>query len=210
MSARVRGDALMRTNLQRLDAEPWLIWPGDPLPPPPVAPKIRTVAERILRQTLFPFSIGLRYPAPIGPLPFRPSPWRPRRLQLPVLPRRGSLHPDAALELSRISSPLAEAVERPRTRGDCLNMPRPCPFVSCEHHLYLDVNRAGSIRLNFPGLDFDEIGETCSLDVADSGPQALREVAVHMNVTLQRCKQIETDGLQHVAAAAERLRDDYE
>src|SRR6185312_8298743 len=42
-------------------------------------------------------------------------------------------------------------VERPRTRGDCADMPRPCPFVSCSHHLYLEVNpESGALKLNFP------------------------------------------------------------
>jgi hypothetical protein len=33
-----------------------------------------------------------------------------------------------------------EDVDRPKSRADCQQMERPCPFVSCEHHLYLDVN----------------------------------------------------------------------
>lgn len=33
------------------------------------------------------------------------------------------------------------AIPRPRTRGDCLTMPRPCPWVGCRHHLLLDVAR---------------------------------------------------------------------
>src|SRR4051812_43658731 len=34
----------------------------------------------------------------------------------------------------------AELDERPLRRADCANGPRPCPLVSCRHHLYLDVN----------------------------------------------------------------------
>ena len=38
-------------------------------------------------------------------------------------------------------------VPRPQTRSDCQGGPRPCPFVSCRHHLYLDVNpETGSIK----------------------------------------------------------------
>src|SRR3954454_13361241 len=33
-----------------------------------------------------------------------------------------------------------EDIDRPLTREECKSMPRPCPFVSCSHHLYLDVN----------------------------------------------------------------------
>src|SRR5436309_16068810 len=31
-------------------------------------------------------------------------------------------------------------VDRPQMREHCSQMARPCPFVSCSHHLYLDVN----------------------------------------------------------------------
>src|SRR4029077_6719314 len=34
--------------------------------------------------------------------------------------------------------PNPQDIERPRPRGDCVGGERPCPFVSCAHHLYLD------------------------------------------------------------------------
>jgi len=88
-------------------------------------------------------------------------------------------------------------IERPRTRGDCLpggcNEERPCPFVGCRHHLYLDVNpKNGSIKLNCPGLDVEQIQETCSLDVADRHRGlTLDEVGAIMNLTSARTQQIE-------------------
>jgi len=85
-----------------------------------------------------------------------------------------------------------EDVERPRTRADCQNMPRPCPFVSCEHHLYLDVNPdSGAIKLNFPQLEVWEMAETCSLDVADRGGITLEDVGAILNLTRERIRQIE-------------------
>ena len=58
--------------------------------------------------------------------------------------------------------------EKPRRRGDCENGARPCPWVSCRHHLFLDVTRDGEVVENFPGKDVDEIDFTCSLDIADT------------------------------------------
>jgi hypothetical protein len=29
---------------------------------------------------------------------------------------------------------------RPQTRAECSDMERPCPFVSCKYHLYIDVH----------------------------------------------------------------------
>jgi hypothetical protein len=89
-----------------------------------------------------------------------------------------------------------EDVERPRTREECMNMPRPCPFVSCEHHLYLDVNPdSGAIKLNFPHLEVWEMAETCSLDVADRGGITLEDVGAILNLTRERIRQVEVRGL---------------
>lgn len=81
---------------------------------------------------------------------------------------------------------------RPLTRGDCVDGMRPCPWVGCRYHLFLDVNElTGSIRLRFGGIDFDEIPETCSLDVAEGGPSSLEQIASLMNFTRERARQIE-------------------
>lgn len=65
-------------------------------------------------------------------------------------------------------------VERPRTRGDCVDGPRPCPWVSCRYHLYLDVRegRRQILISNWPNIPPDELERmpaTCALDVADEG-----------------------------------------
>jgi len=86
--------------------------------------------------------------------------------------------------------------ERPLTRADCKDGPRPCPFVSCKYHLYLDVNPAtGSIKLNFPHLEVWEMNETCALDVADRGGVTLEEVGEILNLTRERIRQVEVRGL---------------
>ena len=93
---------------------------------------------------------------------------------------------------------------RPRSRADCANGPRPCMFISCKHHLYLDVNPStGSIKLNFPDREVWELGETCALDVADRGGITLEEVGSIMNLTRERIRQVETRGLLKLRAVAE-------
>jgi hypothetical protein len=98
-------------------------------------------------------------------------------------------------------------VERPASRADCLQGPhaeRPCPFVSCKHHLYLDVNeRTGSIKLNFPDMEVWELPETCALDIADRGGITLEEVGEIMNLTRERIRQLETRGLARLKALSE-------
>lgn len=94
--------------------------------------------------------------------------------------------------------------ERPKTRGECGNVERPCPFVSCKHHLYLDVNpQTGSMKLNFPDLEPHQLLESCSLDVADRGGITLEEVGELMNFTRERTRQLEVRALLKLQAAAE-------
>ncbi len=90
--------------------------------------------------------------------------------------------------------------ERPKTRGDCLpggcNEERPCPWLSCKHHLCLEVSpRGGGIKVMFPGLGPDELEETCALDVADRGGITLEGVAQLVNLTRERVRQIEARAL---------------
>lgn len=105
------------------------------------------------------------------------------------------------LELGRMLYPDVEGVERPVTRVECSSGERPCPFVSCKHHLYLDVSaRTGAIKLNFPDLEVWEMNETCALDVADRGGATLEEVGAIMNLTRERIRQVEVKGLAKLQA----------
>ncbi len=102
---------------------------------------------------------------------------------------------------------------RPRTRGECGDV-RPCPWVSCRHHLLLDVAEVDGKRLRPPSLRLngrdvlglrtgasadevrvwtdaaverlDAMAHTCSLDVADEGRHLYREVAKVLSVRRQR------------------------
>ena len=87
-------------------------------------------------------------------------------------------------------------VPRPNTREECRGEQRPCPWVACKYHLYLDVNpETGSIKLNFPDLEPWDLPETCSLDVAERGGITLEEVGEIMNLTRERIRQVEVRGL---------------
>lgn len=95
----------------------------------------------------------------------------------------------------------------PATRADCANGERPCPFVSCQHHLYLDVDPYnGSIKLNFPDIEPDEMVESCALDAAARGGMTIEQVGEAMNLTRERVRQIELVAKARIASDAERLR----
>jgi len=85
---------------------------------------------------------------------------------------------------------------RPKTRAECRQQPRPCPWVGCRYHLAIDVHpETGALKEIFPhlkicdqpdgpGLELLErtVG-TCALDVCDredggnEGHDALLELA---------------------------------
>jgi hypothetical protein len=113
------------------------------------------------------------------------------------------------LELGRLLYPETD-YWKPSTREDCLGSDRPCPFVSCKHHLYLDVSpRTGAIKLNFPDLEVWEMRETCALDIADRGGTTLEDVGAIMNLTRERIRQVEVRALAKLEALKdmEALRD---
>lgn len=86
---------------------------------------------------------------------------------------------------------------RPKTRNECRDGLRPCPYVACKYNLYLDVNpNTGSLKLNFPDMEVWELKETCALDVAERGGVTLEEVGVFMNLTRERIRQVESTGKQ--------------
>lgn len=107
----------------------------------------------------------------------------------------------AAREVERVPGPRSRRLPvitppsegRPLTRGDCVDAPRPCPWVACRHHLLLDIDPGtGAIYTSFGGADFDEIPQTCALDVADQGGLTLQEVAETVGITRERVRQIES------------------
>lgn len=112
---------------------------------------------------------------------------RSRTLSAKELRRDGVVEQATALELDH---------ERPQTRADCVEGPRPCPYVSCKYHLYLDVSaKTGAIKLNFPNLEVEDMPVSCALDVADNGGTTLEGVGGLMNLTRERARQIETFAL---------------
>ena len=86
------------------------------------------------------------------------------------------------------------ALERPKTRGDCLDGYRPCPWAGCRYNLALNVSHVGTIKMAPEG------DMSCALDAADEGGLTLAEVGRVMGLTRERVRQIE------VAALAKLMR----
>jgi hypothetical protein len=125
--------------------------------------------------------------------------------EVSVLPARRTESPALLRRALRRLPVVSDDVDafRPATRDQCRGVPRPCPFVSCSHHLYLDVNpENGSIKYNQPHLEVWELAESCSLDVADRGGITLEELGAILDLTRERIRQIEVRGLTKIRTHA--------
>jgi hypothetical protein len=97
------------------------------------------------------------------------------------------------------------APQRPRTRADCKDGPRPCPWVSCRYHLALDVKPGGAVTLNFPDREVWQLGQTCALDLAERGGMTQAAIGELLNISDERVRQLEVRGRRRMAAELEDL-----
>ncbi len=94
----------------------------------------------------------------------------------------------------------------PRTRGECRNGIRPCPWASCRYHLAVSIASDGSMRQREDADDLaDTTLPTCALDVAAQGAHRMTEIAEVMGTSRQRIEQVSTAALAKARAEAERL-----
>lgn len=72
---------------------------------------------------------------------------------------------------------------RPVQRSECVDGPRPCPFISCRLHLLTE--RVALLDDDEVLELLDEAPETCAQDVASRGESTMREVAHVMGLPLK-------------------------
>lgn len=150
----------------------------------------------------------LGYPSESPPAPRRrrKRPVRSRSIRVARASKR-------EIERARLRLDSEPPPARPQTRADCAEGPRPCPHVSCKHHLYLDVSPyTGTIKINFPDIEVWEMRVSCALDIADHGGMRLEDVGELMNVTRERARQIEIQALAKLELGERQvsLRDYFE
>lgn len=99
----------------------------------------------------------------------------------------------ARVEKPRSLTP--QKLTRPENRSQCVsggvNAQRPCPWVSCRYHLAVDVERKRVNQLGDPAA----MGETCALDIAETGHHTLEEIGDIFGLTRERIRQIEVKTL---------------
>lgn len=134
-------------------------------------------------------------------------------------PRRPKTYPATRLTRAEMAegARLAQREEQwPRTRADCEEGLRPCPWVGCRYHLATDISPAGSLVVVWPGRDglpdLDGMPETCALDVADRGPHTLGEIGAclgHTDGRGERPRQIEAKALGKLRRRLAFLAEDW-
>jgi hypothetical protein len=122
--------------------------------------------------------------------------------------------------------PVLADVSRPRTRGECLRMRRPCAFIACRHHLAdVHIYTDGSITIgklmlapDAPEREVDvfadklaamlaEMVDTCVLDVIDctrADELTLEQIGRRLGVTRERIRQIERKAVTRMGREARR------
>ena len=83
----------------------------------------------------------------------------------------------------------------PKTRGECRDVPRPCPRTRCVHHLDVERKRRSS----------DPERETCALDVAEDMGSTLVQIGAILGVSRERARQLESEALAHLGRNARRM-----
>ncbi len=83
----------------------------------------------------------------------------------------------------------------PYFRYECEGGPRPCPLVSCRHHLWPTKN----------GEAPWELEESCVLDLAKRGEMSYTEIGKVLGFTQQRVQQIGSGAAKKLAEAIKEL-----
>ena len=86
--------------------------------------------------------------------------------------------------------------QRPKSREECEDVPRPCPWITCRHNLFCDVIR-GRIEQNAPNPWDMPPDESCVLDIIDrEGKLNLKQIGEMYELSRERVRQIAVTGLR--------------
>ena len=92
---------------------------------------------------------------------------------------------------------------RPKTRGDCKDGLRPCPWVGCRYHLALWISGPhDSLVIAHPDTPPWEMEHSCALDIAELGGLTLFDIGNLLSVGKERVRQMEQSALTKILHSA--------
>ena len=95
-------------------------------------------------------------------------------------------------DLSPVILTAGDIKRKPKTRNECVEVLRPCPYVSCRYNNQLDIDKgSGEVRVRLAVYKPESESDTsCALDVADGdGHHSEEEIAEILGLTTTEVKQ---------------------
>jgi hypothetical protein len=106
--------------------------------------------------------------------------------------------------------PIDRCPRWPREGTDGLSWDEgPCPYVSCRHHLHSDVLPDGSLRIYRPGLEVDQLPDTCSIDVARRGTHGFDVIGWYLGISERQAWNDYSSALRKIAAVSGEFFGDF-
>lgn len=90
-----------------------------------------------------------------------------------------------------------DGIKRPTKRSECIDGPRPCPWVSCRHHLLLEVASAAP-KINADGVKRDARPTTIRLNMASQSGDLGRRPGLLASAPAEIVRQWITDAVDHL------------
>jgi hypothetical protein len=90
--------------------------------------------------------------------------------------------------------------QAPKTRAECIEGHRPCPFTTCRHHMIRAISADRILKMTLD--EVNEMTSTCVLDVTAANPDGLTLEAIgsHLGVTKETVRNIELRALNILRA----------
>ncbi len=95
---------------------------------------------------------------------------------------------------------------RPTIRAQCPDV-RPCPFVGCRYHLYIDVDEDGQIKYNFPHMEPWELHHSCALDIAEKSSEMNSQIDIARITGISKniIKKIEDSAIEKLTSRGQEI-----
>lgn len=119
-------------------------------------------------------------------------------------------------------------LKRPTCRAECVDGPRPCPWVSCRHNMLLDraevgyggavlrgsrlarlaqaTDKEAAVMIEEWAEEVGNLSPSCALDLADDRGTSVEDIALALGITDKWAEELISQAVQSLSIAAARPR----